>query len=116
MALQIMYDPVTREQVPPHIAFLDSHQAPCLSTVQEHCQDESFMTTFLAQVPPLKQLIAPVCVTTWDLPSNCNVYVIHDASLAESARLVTHDVCCAYHKCRSHTYHARPNLASTQPV
>ena len=26
VALQIMYDPVTGEQVPPHLAFLDTHQ------------------------------------------------------------------------------------------
>ena len=38
------------EKFPPHMPFLNTHQAPCMVAVGNHFQDSPFMATFLNQV------------------------------------------------------------------
>ena len=50
LALQIQKDAARGEKIPPNLAFLDTHQAPCMVVVGQHFKDGRFMATFLNQV------------------------------------------------------------------
>ena len=50
LALQIQKDAARGERIPPNLAFLDTHQAPCMVVVGQHFTDGRFMATFLNQV------------------------------------------------------------------
>lgn len=50
MALQIQKDAARGERVPLNLAFLDTHQAPCMVVIGQHFKDRRFMATFLNQV------------------------------------------------------------------
>ena len=44
-----MRDQVTPEEFP-YIPYLNTHQAPCMTIISDHCKDLNFISTFLAQV------------------------------------------------------------------
>ena len=51
MTLQIQKDTARGERIPPPpLAFLDTHQAPCIVVIGQHFRDGRFMATFLNQV------------------------------------------------------------------
>lgn len=50
MALQIQKDAARGERTPLNLAFLDTHQAPCMVVIGKHFKDGRFMATFLNQV------------------------------------------------------------------
>ncbi|DBA83035.1 TPA: hypothetical protein ACH3X1_006809 [Trebouxia sp. C0004] len=47
---QIQKDAARGERIPLNLAFLDTHQAPCMVVIGQHFEDGRFMATFLNQV------------------------------------------------------------------
>ena len=74
MTLQIQKDAARGEKIPPPpLAFLDTHQAPCMVVIGQHFKDGRFMATFLNQV--LQQKSCKLMTATRCNSFRCKMHV-----------------------------------------